>query len=163
MLEHILIPLDGSDLAEAAIEPAKQLLQPNGKITLVMAIDKLLSWGYGLPTSSVLDESSKTTDELMRNTKTYLYQIAARLYDAGFKVETLILFGEAAPVIVEIAASHKVGAIAMSTHGRSGLSRLLFGSVTGKVLSTAPCPVFVIPNRRPTVEIEAESDNVAYS
>ena len=55
--------------------------------------------------------------------------------------------GEPANVIVETAERLKVDAIVMSTHGRSGLSRWLFGSVTNKVLSANVCPVYVIPSK----------------
>lgn len=162
MLNHVLVPLDGSDLAQEAIEPAKQLIRPNGKITLVMAIDVPQSWDYGIHPTIVFEESRKIVDELKPQAKAYLEQIAANLLIEDFQVDTVAELGEAAMVILETAANRKVDVIAMSTHGRSGFSRWLFGSVTGKVLSASPCPVFVIPNKRYVSETEETAAKVAY-
>ncbi|MBZ0306650.1 MAG: universal stress protein [Anaerolineae bacterium] len=56
--------------------------------------------------------------------------------------------GRPSETIVEVAKKLNVDAIVMSTHGRSGLSLLLLGSVTHKVLNTSACPVFVIPAKK---------------
>ena len=61
------------------------------------------------------------------------------------RFETII--GDPATVISEAAERLAVDAIVMSTHGRSGIGRFLFGSVTYKILETRICPVFVVPNK----------------
>jgi nucleotide-binding universal stress UspA family protein len=65
----------------------------------------------------------------------------------GYQVEIEIAHGEPADVILYVAEEKRVDMIIMSTHGRSGLSRVLFGSVTLKVLSAALMPVLIVPNR----------------
>jgi nucleotide-binding universal stress UspA family protein len=134
-------------LAEEAIEPAKQIVNTNGKITLVSVMDLPLHWEYGLAPTAVFEESQKVTEQLLPKAKAYLEDIAASLRSEGYQVETIAQYGQPATVIVDTAAAHKVDAISMSTHGRSGFSRWLFGSITSKVLSTASCPVFVIPSK----------------
>jgi nucleotide-binding universal stress UspA family protein len=90
-------------------------------------------------------ESENAFAHLLSRARAYLEQIAAPLRAEGFQVETLAQFGDAAKTIINIALIHNVDAISMATHGRSGFSRWLFGSVTGNVLSAAACPVFVTP------------------
>jgi nucleotide-binding universal stress UspA family protein len=80
--------------------------------------------------------------------ESYLRQVAERLRGTGARIDILVQVGKAADVIVENAADLNVDAIVMATHGRSGISRWLLGSVTQKVLSAAPCPVYVIPSRK---------------
>jgi nucleotide-binding universal stress UspA family protein len=160
MLNHILVPLDGSDLAEEAIKPAKQIVKPQGKLTLVMAIEIPQSWEFGVYPTTIFAESQKIADQAVPRAKGYLEQIAANLRIEDFQVDTLVQISEAATLILETAASHKVDAIVMSTHGRSGISRWLFGSVAEKVLSTASCPILVIPSRekeRTLAELASEN------
>lgn len=148
MLNHVLIPLDGSLLAEEAIDPAKQLLKPQGRITLVSIVETPMHWEYGVAPFMMLEEMQSKTDQLNMRAKAYLQDVAAQLRAQNLYVETILESGDPATVIVDTAVAQKVDAIAMSTHGRSGFSRWLFGSVTGKVLSAAPCPVFVIPTKQ---------------
>ena len=147
MLDHILIPLDGSQLAEEAVESAKQILPKGGKITLITALHVSESWLYGVDPLVVSAEYRQSIDQMEQAAKTYLQRIAAGLEADGFQVATLLEYGHPAPVILNYAAASNVDAIIMSTHGRSGISRWLFGSVTSKVLSAASCPVFVVPSR----------------
>ncbi|NWF70574.1 MAG: universal stress protein [Chloroflexi bacterium] len=149
MLNHVLVPLDGSTLAETALPEAKRILGPNGKITLVTAIDlpQVPLYGFDMPMAMVA--SSRTSaEETMNHARTYLENAAVELRAAGFQVNVVPHFGEAASVIIETAQKYHVDAIVICTHGRSGLSRWLFGSVTNKVLGAAPCPIYVVPNLR---------------
>jgi nucleotide-binding universal stress UspA family protein len=126
MLNHVLIPLDGSRLAEQAIYPIKHLLRPEGQITLLTVIQGENDYHWA---------------------QEYLEPLAARLKLEGFRVQIEIQEGDPPRLIVERAARLGVDLIAMCTHGRSGLEKLLFGSVTGDVLSLTVCPVLVVPNR----------------
>ena len=146
MLKNVLVPLDGSKLAEAALEHALNIVEPKGKITLVSAIEvpDVPIYGYYPPASVPDYEEAK--DNLLPYARHYLQGIADNLTEHGFSVRIEAEIGDPAQVITEIAQKHQVNAIVMSTHGRSGLSRWLFGSVTNKVLSAKPCPVYVIPS-----------------
>jgi nucleotide-binding universal stress UspA family protein len=126
MLNHVLLPLDGSKLAEQAVYPIKHVLRPDGQITLLTVVQ---------------GESD------VKMAMDYLEQVAARLKLEGYRVKIEIQEGSAAEVIVNRAVKLGVDLIAMCTHGRSGLQKLLYGSVTGEVLEHTACPVLVIPNR----------------
>jgi nucleotide-binding universal stress UspA family protein len=148
MLEHILVPLDGSKLAEKAIDYGRQILKTGGKITLLTVLDIPEYPIYGFyPTPVIMEEGDYQTavKNLTPKAREYLESIASLLRVDGFDVRILAEIGEPGAVIIDTAQKLKVDAIVMSTHGRSGFSRWLFGSVTNKVLSAALCPVFVVP------------------
>jgi nucleotide-binding universal stress UspA family protein len=155
MLKHVLIPLDGSLLAERAFEPAKNLLRPQGKITLITAVHN----GH-VPIPETSREAESSDEDDLSQLNSYLERIAANLKLNGYEVDFEIRDGEPADVIVEIATKFGVEIIVMCTHGRTGLSRLLTGSVTLEVLNTTPCPVLVIPNRE-RVHIEEEAPDTS--
>lgn len=158
MLDHVLLPLDGSPLAEQALSYARKVLAPNGKLTVVCAVDLpelVPNSFYPMVSSSmggiVTDENTRYTynpQDLLRMARAYVDQVIAPLGDnSEYEIEIIVEVDEPAGLIVKTAKTAQVEAIVMSTHGRSGISRWLFGSVTTKVLNAAPCPVFVIPSR----------------
>lgn len=147
MLKHILVPLDGSQLAEDALEHAVNIIDPNGKITLVAAVEIPEIPVYGYFTTASAADFEAATHDMLPQARTYLESVAKRLANNHLTIAVEAQLGEAADVINETAQKYKVDAIVMSTHGRSGLSRWLFGSVTNKVLSTQLCPVYVIPSK----------------
>jgi nucleotide-binding universal stress UspA family protein len=156
MLKHILIPLDGSQLAEKALDYARRVISPKTEITLLMAIDPpdYLAYGQysgqsgGLPATAagpIVDYQAMAQD-MMSHARTYLNRVADELRKSGYTVHVTIETGTPADVVIETARKHpQIDTIVMSTHGRSGLTRWLLGSVTIKVLNAAPCPVYVIP------------------
>jgi nucleotide-binding universal stress UspA family protein len=154
MFEHVLVPLDGSQLAERALEHARQIVNRQGTITLLTAVDVPEIPMYGLyPPASIPDYQAAVEDALPQ-ARAYLEQIARELVAAGYRVSTEAQIGDAAEVIARTAEELGVDAIVMSTHGRSGLSRWLFGSVTSKVLSAKVCPVLVVPSKSEVEEAE---------
>lgn len=155
MLKHILIPLDQSALAETALDYAPRLLEPGGQITLLTVLvppDLSIGTLYGAEGAahSVMDiQSYESVERQIRvQAEEYLRGISKWLASTGARVELVVQVGRDADVIVEYARDLGVDAIVMATHGRSGISRWLLGSVTQKVLQAAPCPVVVIPNQR---------------
>ncbi len=169
MLKHLLIPLDGSSLAEEALEYAKAIGAPNGKITLVAAVDlpDVLPTGYypiadpALVATTINDSSRHDGPEhVVAQGREYLENVAARIKaDGNFSVDCEVEVAEPADLIIKIATQRKVDAIVMSTHGRSGISRWLFGSVTSRVLSHSPRPVFVIPSKERQARLMQEVED----
>lgn len=144
MLKHILVPLDGSALAEKALDYAVQILAPKRRITLLSVIEvpDIVNTFNPLPTNLMLVE------ENLASAREYLERVAKSLrkdHELRVNIETKV--GKPAEVINEIAETEFVDAIVMSTHGRTGVERFIFGSITQKVLSTMPCPVFVVPGK----------------
>jgi nucleotide-binding universal stress UspA family protein len=155
MLQHILIPLDQSALSETALDYATQLTGPDSQITLLTVLvppDLSISTVYGtdeLAQVAMDVEAYESVERQIRvQAEDYLRGISKRLSGSGLRVDIAVHTGRDADVIVEEAISLGVDAIVMATHGRSGISRWLLGSVTQKVLHAAPCPVMVIPQRR---------------
>jgi nucleotide-binding universal stress UspA family protein len=147
MLKHVVIPLDGSNLAEDAIEHALNIVEPNGKITLVSAVEVPDVPIYGYYPATVGNDYEEANNQLLPYARHYLQGIADDLSHRGFIVKIEAQIGDPAQVITDTAEKYKVDAIVMSTHGRSGLSRWLFGSVANKVLSAKLCPVYIIPSK----------------
>ncbi len=151
MFKSVLVPLDGSPLAEKALEYAQQIVETGGKITLLSVIDVPHVPLYGFYYTPVLSEDisdvNLTIEKVMGQAKGYLEGIVTTLTNAGYQATYEAHAGEPAAVIAELAETRQVDAIVMSTHGRSGLSRWIFGSVTNKVLTITSRPVLVIPSR----------------
>ncbi|MCC6893648.1 MAG: universal stress protein [Anaerolineae bacterium] len=149
MLNHVLVPLDGSPLAEDALKHALDVVAPNGKITLVCAVETPDMLVYGYYPAVTAPNYETTKNELLPYAKHYIEGMAKDLIKQGYAVRQEVKLGDAATVITNIAEKQHVDAIVMSTHGRSGISRFLFGSVTSKVLEAKVCPVFVVPSKQP--------------
>lgn len=150
MLNHVLIPLDGSQLAEKAIDIAKTVLKQQGKITLVTVVQQISTPIFSDPTSDGLSEIAAEANYLEgvdSEIRAYIDRVAKNLQLNGYEVEIEVAGGDPADVILAFAEKSHVDMVVMSTHGRSGLDRLLFGSVTNKVVNNSHCPVIVVPNR----------------
>lgn len=141
MLKHVLVPVDGSDLSERALDYAVKITEENGKITLLTVLDLPGAVSYELYPVPALD----LTADYQQSAQSYLNRLAEALRARNFSVDAEVHTGDPASIIVERAEMLKPEALVMSTHGRTGLTRWIVGSVTQKVLSAAPCPVFVIP------------------
>ena len=154
-MKHVLVPLDSSEFAEKALHTACEIVEPGGRITLVSVIDTPIPSGeintvyddpylwaeYGRADADTFRRS------LIDRAEAYLRGMAAMLQGQGFTVRVVAPCGDAAYNILGVAQEVGAEAIVMSTHGRSGIGRFVYGSVTQKVLSHAPCPVFVVPAR----------------
>ncbi len=148
MLKQVLVPLDGSKLAEEALDYALNIVEPNGKVILVCAVevpDVSVYGGYYSPSAAA--EYKEAEGSLLPFARNYLQGIADRLTQQHLSVKVETEIGDPAEIISLIACKHHVDAIVMSTHGRSGISRWIFGSVANKVLNAKPCPVFIIPSK----------------
>lgn len=165
MLRHVLVALDGSDFAEKALDVAQRVLGPEGKATLVTAVQSPEPPLYIYPGADVLGAIASDTEEMRtepEKMRQYLEHVGKNLRLAGIEVDVVVGAGEPAALIIDRAYKLGVEAIVLTSHGRSGLSRLLFGSVTEEVLRDAPCPVIVVPNReQQRVEDEGEETDAA--
>jgi nucleotide-binding universal stress UspA family protein len=139
---RVLVPLDGSPLAEAVLPFMSRLARPLGlEIALLRVVPMVtpqIVEGGGR--QIILDQGERLREEA----EAYLRGVAARLVADGFRVTTTVRTGEAAPEIVAGARECQADLIGMMTHGRTGLGRLLFGSVAEAVLRHAAVPVFVV-------------------
>ena len=147
-IERILVPLDGSGLAEKALDKARELADPE-RSTLIL----LRSTG-----SEIIPglEPSQVDDAEVREAEQYLTEVAQRLARQGLKrVARSIWFGSAAAAIIEAARLMQVDLIVMGTHGRSGLGRAILGSVAESVLRGTTTSLLLV--RSPEAPLEARA------
>ena len=143
--ERVLVPLDGSALAEAAIDAALDLGGGMAsKLVLLRAAE-----AHTLPGADPTEEQVA----VVREAEEYLAAVAERLTKRGLKdVDTSVWYGPAAAAVIEAAKLKKADLIVMSTHGRSGLGRLILGSVAESVLRGTTTPVCIV--RAPGAPLE---------
>lgn len=155
--KRILVPLDGSEFAAFALPHAETLATLTGAhLILVQAVPSaatmaaeasLPSTGIGMPTMDpfLMENQFETVEtELTNNAATILTEAAVPLREKSLQVETAVISGVPADAIIAYAQSEQIDLIVMSTHGRSGLSRLVYGSVAERVLHHSPCPVLLV-------------------
>ena len=139
MTQKILVPLDGSDVGEAVLPKLQELVLKDipGKeveITILKVISKINFNTLHENEAAQLPYSEAEAKQLTDEANTYLDTVAGRLKSKGFKVNTMVTFGSAAPEIVKAANEMNANLIAMATHGRSGFVRWAIGSVSDKVI-----------------------------
>jgi nucleotide-binding universal stress UspA family protein len=147
---QIMVALDGSDLAERVLPYVESLAQRFGStVTLVRAVtpvEALLFAGTIFEPVSPRGHArlAETTEQLRLDAVSYLASLEERLAERGLVVDCATPSGPASEVIVEQARERGADLIAMTTHGRGGLTRWVFGSVAEDVLRHAPCPVLLV-------------------
>ncbi len=143
MYKKILVPLDGSPLAECALEAATTIAKglDINEVTLFTAVEPtsspILRGGYS-PDDRI--RAQKQAESTMRD---YLTQVAERL--DGVKSNPVVVYGFAAEEILKYSKEAGIDLIIMSTHGRSGVSKWLTGSVATKVINHSTIPVLIVP------------------
>ena len=154
MFRSILVPLDGSALAEQALTPACRIAEKFGSALLLLRVVTLERTLPSLPmlTPRSGDEARTTARPVMEEAEAYLTGLS--LPTTVRPVRTQVLAGAPPEMIVATAAASDVDLIVMSTHGRTGLVRLLYGSVAEAVLRGAAVPVLLVPSRAVTQRVE---------
>ncbi len=138
MITRILVPLDGGAVAESALPVAAQL-------TRVLQGTLILFRVYDVPPSDV---SLRVIEAEARRAQTYLAGVALRPDLVGLQAETKMLGGAAALNILDAVQEEQVDLLVMSSHGRSGITRLALGSVAEHVIRHAPVPVLILHRPR---------------
>lgn len=148
MYRHILVPLDGSALAEQILPHVHALAANEGtsKITLLRAVPPIFTTSVdysGMLAATTTDAVEALEDEA----REYLDRIAAQFRSEGYTLQIEISAMPAAEAILDYADSQHADLITLVTHGRSGISRWVFGSVTQKVVQACPVPVLVVRSK----------------
>ena len=137
----VLVPLDGSRLAEGALAPAIGLGRAGAKLVLLRAVET-----HGTP----FVDPAEAQVAVMEEAENYLAAASMRARGAGATdVETSVWYGPPVESIVEAAHFRKAELIVMSTHGRSGLGRLMLGSVAESVLRATSTPILMLRPETP--------------
>lgn len=137
MYERILVPLDGSKLAEVALAYAEEIAERSGSRVTLMYVSELA----GGP-SQRMNESY--IQNLIVTTKQAAKKKQGSVAIQEFKLDSKILTGHPAEEIVDYAQKENIDLIVMSTHGKTGIKRWTIGSVADKVVKAASKPVMLI-------------------
>jgi nucleotide-binding universal stress UspA family protein len=135
-LERILVPLDGSDCAEVIL-PKVEKLAADLKASIALL---RVAYAHTFPGADPTESEVK----VVREAEEYLRKIEERLKAKGFKVDSHVRYGNDAEEILDHAAQKDIDCVAMTTHGRSGVTRFLLGSVAEKILRHSPKPIFLV-------------------
>lgn len=150
MFTHLLIPLDGSELAEIALPMASAVAEKfHSKITLLRAVHLPPYIGDGLDFTDLYTNLDQTMQQEARK---YLEEKQEVLRSADLEVNLHLVVGQPPADAILLAADQLgVDAIVMSTHGRGGMMRWVFGSVADRVLQRAKVPILLSRVSPPSV------------
>ena len=143
-IRRILVPVDGSALAETALFQASLIAQDQGaELVLLRVVEPLSNWQ-----KKILLEGSYSDalleKERQQDAERYLADCTATLQTQQLSVTSHLYRGNASETILRLVDQEPFDLVVMSTHGLSGYSRWVYGSVTGKVLHSARCPLLLI-------------------
>lgn len=155
-LDTVVVPLDGSTLAEGALARAAELAVNTGaRMILVRATMSSAFLGADPIDAQV---------EVIREAEAYLSGVAARMRALGVKeVRPSVWYGAPAPAIIDAAAINHADLIVMMTHGRTGFGRLVMGSVAESVLRGTTTPILLLRDAGAPVEAPAGTASAATS
>ncbi len=139
MFSRILVPLDGSPLAEAILPEVMELAALHGAEVMLLRV----ALTHAFPGVNQTDAQVRAVEEA----EGYLAGVRQRLEARGIRLSCAVRYGHAAEEILDHARSRGATLIAMSTHGRSGIQRWVLGSVAEAVLRGAPVPVLLLHAR----------------
>lgn len=147
--EKILVPLDGSKVGEAALPYVENLVQkflPDTKVevTLLQVLSNLSRYVVAGEATARVPYTDEEIKQMEKASASYLRKAGKTLKDKGATIKTKVIVGQAAEEILKAADEFNVDFVAMSSHGRSGLSRWAFGSVTDRVVRAGNKPVLVV-------------------
>ena len=147
-IKSILWPSDASEAANQALEVATELAKQFGaKLYGLQVVSEIPTYTDAIPSMSGLDIQQYEQD-LMQAARKSLEETLADKVPDNIEVEAAILIGRAADLIVDFAKERKIGLIVMSTHGRTGLSHLMIGSVAENVIRYSQIPTLIIPGKK---------------
>ena len=144
MYKHIMVPLDGSELAECVlghvVDIAKSCTNPT--VTLIRVVPPLRLYGgeYDMPMINVqeIEESS------VNAAQDYLKEKSKIIANKGIEVKTVVMFGGIVESLLDYEEKNNIDLVVIATHGRSGVARWVWGSVADKLLRTSKAPVLMI-------------------
>ena len=145
VIEKILLPIDGSPLSETSLRYVEELVKGTGaEVILLRVVQPVILPTADFPAAIDSSEAYRLMAEDQQLAKKYLEDVTASMDSKGLKVRSQLVVGKAAESIVEVAEKENVDLIAMTTHGRTGVSRWVSGSVASRVQGESRQPVLLI-------------------
>ena len=145
MFKHVLVTLDGSPRAECVMPHAIDIARSmSADLTLLRIVDAVNSDWSERGALGKYHANATAGSLFAEQAQSYLERVAAQARSSGATVHTLVKQGAAAKQIVATAKEVEADAIAMATHSRRGVSRLMFGSVAEEVLHQSILPILLV-------------------
>jgi nucleotide-binding universal stress UspA family protein len=142
---HVIVPLDGSELAESVL-PHLEALASNCQITtveLVRAVPPIeLHYKAALPID--LRQEKEINQAILKEAEDYLLKVKSRLDASRMTVTIKVLSGNVGSILADYVKNSGADLLLMATHGRSGPSRWVWGSIADKLLRSACIPIFLV-------------------
>ena len=150
MYQKILVPLDGSELAECALPHVEAIAHgcQVGDVILLRVVEPFQpprGKGYGsMFPEDLKEEKARAESEERAAAEEYLKKVVGQLSREGRRVQSQLLFGKAAESVADFSAKSGIDLIVIATHGRSGVSRWVWGSTADRILRSSCVPVMMI-------------------
>jgi nucleotide-binding universal stress UspA family protein len=137
--KNILLPVDGSKRSDLAFSAAIELAKEHGgRISAVAAVDV---------TEEFMTEAPAAVEDMQKKALEIVEKVKEKAQGEGVQTDALVGEGDAFRVITDTARKQKADLIVMASHGRTGVRKMLMGSVTEKVIGYASCPVLVVKSK----------------
>ena len=145
MYEKIMVPLDGSEVAECVLPHVESFIKGCHvtNVVFVRVVEPVEAYHYGEVSISpeVLEETKSARESDARD---YLNQVVNRLKHEGTELHSEVLVGRVTESLIDYAEKNDIDLILIATHGRSGVTRWVRGSVADKILRSANVPVLMV-------------------
>jgi len=144
-INKILLPLDGSSFSETSIQCVEKLVEgTEAEVMLLRVVEPVILPTADFPAAIDSKQAYRLMAEDQQLAQKYLKEVEAGMGGRGIKIRSQLVVGKAADSIVEVAEKEKVDLIAMTTHGRTGVSHWIHGSVARRVQAESNQPVFLV-------------------
>jgi len=147
MYKTILVPLDGSELAETVLPHVEELARLFGSTVVLLSVLELPHL-VGLPKGDLFDALPQMTPAEVNNhlaeVRRYLDEKAGQLKQSGVEARALVEYGPVVVTIMRAARQEDAGLIAMASHGRGGMADVYYGSVAAGVLQRIDRPLLIV-------------------
>jgi nucleotide-binding universal stress UspA family protein len=147
MYKRIMVPLDGSKLAECVLPHLETLakVSPSPEVIVVRAVEPLsVPYGREVAKFASLEQVKAFETHQKTEAEKYLKEIVARLKKTGVNAKADLVYGKAGEVLSNYATENDVDLVIIATHGRSGLSRWAWGSVADRLVRSVSAPVLMV-------------------
>jgi nucleotide-binding universal stress UspA family protein len=162
MFARILVPTDFSEPSDAALECARAIAARLGASLHLLHVFEPPAYLAGASPEVYVADAAAVQAALIEEAQNRLAQRVTANDRECYRATTEIVLGKSSTSIVEYATDRSMDLIVMGTHGRSGMSHLLMGSVAEQIVRTAPCPVMTV-RRMPTAAVDVANDLVQES
>lgn len=143
----IVLGFDDSPHAQAALEWVRQQRWPTGTRVVVVSAVRAPVTAYAEVYAPAVPYPTELAEELTRHHEELTMRAEGELRDAGFQTTARVLQGDPREVLVDVVKAEGASMLVVGSHGRTGLAKLVLGSVASHVVAHAPCTVVVVKRK----------------